>query len=236
MASKKTPAKLAAPAGTKKSAVQARGKSEPAREPKPALPGRTTSGKSAAKPTKPGDVAREQAAKPKKSQQKPLHRRPLVPKNPDRGARAADAAEVDRARRPESAGTFGLMDAIRGFDPTRGIKFKTYCTTRIRGSILDELRSQDWVPRLVRLKAHRIEKRAAPAARRVRPRAEPRRTRDGAADHHSELQPRVTRRAKTMFSLSEKWDDRRRRGDGEGRDPRRPKAIRSRSDDPTSAT
>ena len=45
-----------------------------------------------------------------------------------------------------SAGTFGLMDAINGFDLTRGIKFKTYCTTRIRGSILDELRSQDWVP------------------------------------------------------------------------------------------
>ena len=57
-----------------------------------------------------------------------------------------------------SAGLFGLMDAIRGFDPDRGIKFKTYCTTRIRGSILDQLRSQDWVPRLVRLKASRIDK------------------------------------------------------------------------------
>ena len=57
-----------------------------------------------------------------------------------------------------SAGTFGLMDAINGFDLSRGIKFKTYCTTRIRGSILDELRSQDWVPRLVRLKAHRLER------------------------------------------------------------------------------
>lgn len=57
-----------------------------------------------------------------------------------------------------SAGVFGLMDAIDGFDLERGIKFKTYCTTRIRGSILDELRSQDWVPRLVRLKAHQINK------------------------------------------------------------------------------
>src|SRR5262245_2818435 len=56
-----------------------------------------------------------------------------------------------------SAGLFGLMDAIRGFDTERNIKFKTYCTTRIRGSILDQLRSQDWVPRLVRLKAGRIE-------------------------------------------------------------------------------
>ena len=57
-----------------------------------------------------------------------------------------------------SAGIFGLIDAIDGFDLERGIKFKTYCTTRIRGSILDELRSQDWVPRLVRLKAHKIER------------------------------------------------------------------------------
>ncbi len=60
-----------------------------------------------------------------------------------------------------SAGTFGLMDAIRGFDLKRGIKFKTYCSTRIRGAILDELRSQDWVPRLVRLKAHRLQKAMA---------------------------------------------------------------------------
>ncbi len=55
-----------------------------------------------------------------------------------------------------SSGFFGLMDAIDGFDMTRGIKFKTYCSTRVRGAILDELRSQDWVPRLVRLKANRI--------------------------------------------------------------------------------
>ena len=62
-----------------------------------------------------------------------------------------------------SAGLFGLMDAIRGFDASRGIKFKTYCTTRIRGSILDELRSQDWVPRLVRLKAGKIDFRVEKA-------------------------------------------------------------------------
>jgi RNA polymerase sigma factor for flagellar operon FliA len=57
-----------------------------------------------------------------------------------------------------SAGLFGLMDAIDGFDLSRGIKFKTYCTTRIRGAILDELRSQDWVPRLVRVKATRLDR------------------------------------------------------------------------------
>jgi RNA polymerase sigma factor for flagellar operon FliA len=57
-----------------------------------------------------------------------------------------------------SAGIFGLMDAIDAFDPTRGVKFETYCAPRIRGSILDELRSMDWVPRLVRARAHQLAK------------------------------------------------------------------------------
>ena len=57
-----------------------------------------------------------------------------------------------------SAGTFGLMDAIDAFDPSRGVKFETYCSPRIRGSILDELRSMDWVPRLVRARASRLAK------------------------------------------------------------------------------
>ncbi|MBN1796040.1 MAG: FliA/WhiG family RNA polymerase sigma factor [Sedimentisphaerales bacterium] len=57
-----------------------------------------------------------------------------------------------------SAGTFGLMDAIEAFDPERGVKFETYCSPRIRGSILDELRSMDWVPRLVRARAHQLSR------------------------------------------------------------------------------
>jgi len=57
-----------------------------------------------------------------------------------------------------SAGVFGLMDAIDAFDPERGVKFETYCSPRIRGSILDELRSMDWVPRLVRARAHQLSK------------------------------------------------------------------------------
>ena len=57
-----------------------------------------------------------------------------------------------------SAGTFGLMDAIDAFDPGRGVKFETYCSPRIRGSILDELRSMDWVPRLVRARAHQLSR------------------------------------------------------------------------------
>ena len=57
-----------------------------------------------------------------------------------------------------SAGIFGLIDAIDAFDPDRGVKFETYCSPRIRGSILDELRSMDWVPRLVRARAHQLSK------------------------------------------------------------------------------
>jgi RNA polymerase sigma factor for flagellar operon FliA len=56
----------------------------------------------------------------------------------------------------QSAGIFGLMDAIKGFDLSRKVKFETYCASRIRGAILDELRAIDWVPRLVR---HRTAKR-----------------------------------------------------------------------------
>lgn len=56
-----------------------------------------------------------------------------------------------------SAGIFGLMDAIEAFDLERGVKFETYCAPRIRGAILDELRSMDWVPRLVRSRAHKLD-------------------------------------------------------------------------------
>ena len=56
-----------------------------------------------------------------------------------------------------SYGVLGLIDAIGKFDSERGVKFETYAITRIRGAILDELRSNDWVPRSVRSNARRIE-------------------------------------------------------------------------------
>ncbi len=57
-----------------------------------------------------------------------------------------------------SAGSIGLMDAIDKWDPTRDNKFKTYAEFRIRGSILDELRAQDWIPRSVRDKAKALDR------------------------------------------------------------------------------
>ncbi|MGQ0551605.1 MAG: FliA/WhiG family RNA polymerase sigma factor [Planctomycetota bacterium] len=108
----------------------------------------------------------------------------------------------------KSAGTFGLMDAIDGFDIDRGIKFKTYCSNRIRGAILDELRSQDWVPRLVRLKASQIGR--AQAALEAR---------HGRAPTHAEMAEELgislsdysllheEAQAHSVRSLSEAWDD-----------------------------
>ena len=57
-----------------------------------------------------------------------------------------------------SSGVIGLMDAIDKYDSSRDNKFKTYAEFRIRGAILDELRSQDWVPRSIREKAKVLER------------------------------------------------------------------------------
>ena len=61
-------------------------------------------------------------------------------------ARVADVVEVDDL---VSAGTLGLVQALECFDLSRGLAFSTYAMRRIRGSILDELRSRDWVPRQI---------------------------------------------------------------------------------------
>ena len=46
-----------------------------------------------------------------------------------------------------TAGNVGLMAAIEGFDPGRGVRFESYCELRVKGALLDELRTQDWLPR-----------------------------------------------------------------------------------------
>ena len=57
-----------------------------------------------------------------------------------------------------SYGILGLMDAIQKFDPARSIKFESYAVSRIRGAIVDELRRQDWMPRLVRQRTRWLKK------------------------------------------------------------------------------
>ena len=60
-----------------------------------------------------------------------------------------------------SYGLLGLIGAIERYDPDRDIKFETYAISRIRGSIIDELRALDWVPRSVRSRAREIERAIA---------------------------------------------------------------------------
>ncbi len=57
-----------------------------------------------------------------------------------------------------STGVIGLIEALKNFDPERGVKFETFAVPRIRGAILDELRSLDWVPRSTRAKAREIDR------------------------------------------------------------------------------
>ncbi len=68
-------------------------------------------------------------------------------------ARVSDVVEVDDL---VSAGTLGLVQALESFDLSRGLAFSTFAMRRIRGSILDELRSRDWVPRSVRAKGRQM--------------------------------------------------------------------------------
>src|SRR4026208_2381886 len=90
---------------------------------------------------------------------------PLVKYNGERiWARLPEGVELDDL---VSAGVFGLMDAIDAFDLTRGVKFETYCVPRIRGAMLDELRTMDWVPRLVRSKASKVAQARKAAAAEI---------------------------------------------------------------------
>jgi RNA polymerase sigma factor FliA len=85
-----------------------------------------------------------------------LHYAPLVKYVASRVATGLPASveQADLA----AYGMFGLIDALEKFDLERKIKFETYAIQRIRGAIIDELRSLDWVPRSVRFKAREVEK------------------------------------------------------------------------------
>ncbi|HNO77935.1 MAG TPA: FliA/WhiG family RNA polymerase sigma factor [Phycisphaerae bacterium] len=81
---------------------------------------------------------------------------PIVKYTADRiSTKLPDEVDVDDL---VSAGIFGLVDAIEAYDMERGVKFETYCAPRIRGAMLDELRAMDWVPRLVRSRANKLQR------------------------------------------------------------------------------
>ena len=82
------------------------------------------------------------------------HYLPLVKVTAERlHSKLPNQVDVDELKQ---AGVFGLMDAINGYDPERGVRFEAYGKQRIHGAILDELRSLDFAPRLVRTHAHQI--------------------------------------------------------------------------------
>ena len=129
---------------------------------------------------------------------------PLVRYNGDRiWQRLPDGVELDDLI---SAGIFGLMDAIDAFDTGRGVKFETYCVPRIRGAMLDELRTMDWVPRLVRSKASKLGE-AKKALETKYGRAP---TERELAEHMQIPQPELDRMlmeasAVNLVSLNKKW-------------------------------
>lgn len=106
------------------------------------------------------------------------------------------------------AGTLGLIDAIEKFDHTRGIKFSTYCSRRLSGSMLDDLRRYDWVPRLIRNRTHQIERSRDELETKLKRTA----THEELAEHmnlemdeYEEMLREID--VKTMVSLDRKWDD-----------------------------
>lgn len=110
-----------------------------------------------------------------------------------------------------SAGIFGLMDAIDKYDSSVGVKFETYCSPRIRGSILDELRYMDWVPRLVRARVYQLSKATCSLEARLGRRPtekEIARELDIGMDDFNRL--RRDANASSLISLSTKYAD----GDG----------------------
>lgn len=112
-----------------------------------------------------------------------------------------------------SAGLFGLFDAINAFDPSRGIKFETYCPQRVRGAIFDELRQLDWVPRLVRSRTSRMDrvrKQIEMSQGRPATNEELQATLDVSADEFEKINR--DSRPVGIVSLNKKWTD----GDSSG--------------------
>src|SRR3981081_3364608 len=129
---------------------------------------------------------------------------PLVRYNAERvWSKLPDGVDLDDLI---SAGIFGLMDAIEAFDLDRGVKFETYCVPRIRGAMLDELRTMDWVPRLVRSKASKMEeaRKSLEASLGRPPRPDEMAERLGVSlVEFSRMQGDAT--AVTQVSLNKKW-------------------------------
>jgi len=105
-----------------------------------------------------------------------------------------------------SYGIFGLIDAITKYDPNRGIKFKTYAMTRIRGAMFDELRSIDWIPRSIRQKAKQVEQVIAELENKLGRTVEDEEIAQELRMSNSDFQSLVSKLSGTsMLSLNDIW-------------------------------
>jgi RNA polymerase sigma factor for flagellar operon FliA len=103
-----------------------------------------------------------------------------------------------------SYGMFGLIDALDKFEPDRNIKFETYAIPRIRGAIIDELRSLDWVPRSVRFKHREFDKAVAELEGRLKRAPSEQEIADHMGITRSDLHDLVTRISSlTVLALDE---------------------------------
>ena len=105
-----------------------------------------------------------------------------------------------------SYGLLGLIGAIERYDPERDIKFETYAIARIKGSIIDELRSMDWVPRSVRARARDIERAIAELESRSRARRPTRRSPSKLGIDREEFEDSLTEISRSSIAaLDELW-------------------------------
>ena len=105
-----------------------------------------------------------------------------------------------------SYGLLGLIGAIERYDPDRDVKFETYAIARIKGSIIDELRAMDWVPRSVRARARDIERAIAELEAKLAPRADRRGDRREGRHHRGGAPGRLTEISRSSIAaLDELW-------------------------------
>ena len=105
-----------------------------------------------------------------------------------------------------SYGLLGLIRAIERYDPDRDVKFETYAIARIKGSIIDELRALDWVPRSVRSRAREIERAMAELEAKLHARRPTRRSPRRSASRSEELEDSLTDISRSSIAaLDELW-------------------------------
>jgi RNA polymerase sigma factor FliA len=120
---------------------------------------------------------------------------------------AAALSYAVTAQELESAGTLGLIDSIENFDPDQGFKFVTFCTPRVRGAMIDELRSWDWTPRATRAKLNKMERAVSKVQARVGRTPDESELARELGTTQDEVRKLVFAKNRSMLSLDRTWND-----------------------------